>query len=374
VRIGIDGRPLLRPHTGVETYLSQALQQMVVLEPSNSYRVLLDAKAPETPVWPEVCSAVSIRPSRMIPRSLMDGWMLWDVPQYLRHEKMDCFFSASTKFPPGGCPTVVTVHDLGWRYVPEVYTKREVVKQWLWQAASARWADRLVAVSDATRRDLVRAFPRTIDRVRVIPEGVSPIFCPLPRTWEIISTLERYKINGSYVITVGTISPKKNLCRLLQAHARLLERGGWDRTLVVVGKLGWRSEEITRELRRAGVRERVRYIGYIPDEDLVRLYNGADAFVYASLYEGFGLPVLEAMACGVPVVTSRVGSLPEVAGDAAYFVDPLSVDSIAQGLWDVVRDAVMRRHLVVLGLARAQQFSWRRLATGLLEVCAEIGR
>lgn len=374
MEITIDARPLLEPRTGVETFLWHSLRHMTALEPSHTYRLLLDRESPRGAGWSAACSAVLVRRTRWIPRGLMDGWMLWDVPRYLRQDPAGCFFSASTKFPPHCVPTVVTVHDLGWRFLPRVHQKSQVLKQWLWQVAAVRWADRLLAVSEATRRDLLRAFPQAGDRVRVLPEGVAPIFQVRHDAAELARLKERYGIVGSYVLAVGTVSPKKNLCRLLQAHKQLLAGGAWEQTLVIVGKPGWMMDEILRMAKQVELRERVRFTGHVPDEHLVHLYNGATACVNVSLYEGFGLPVLEAMACGVPTVVSGTTSLPEVAGDAACLVDPVSVDSIARGMRAVVADSVLRTTLIARGLKRAQEFSWDRLGRGLLDILAEVDR
>jgi glycosyltransferase involved in cell wall biosynthesis len=191
---------------------------------------------------------------------------------------------------------------------------------------------------------------------------------------EVQPVLERYQLSQPYILYVGSIEPRKNLLRLLQAYARLRkDLPGWK--LVLVGaRNAWKSTPISEEMRKLNLAPWVQLTGYIPEEDLPALYNGAGLFAFPSLYEGFGLPVLEAMACGTPVITSNVSSLPEVAGDAALLVDPYNVEEIAAAMVNVLSDQELSEDLHRRGLERSKEFSWERTAQQTLEVYKKVLR
>jgi glycosyltransferase involved in cell wall biosynthesis len=196
----------------------------------------------------------------------------------------------------------------------------------------------------------------------VTPEAAAPLFAPkAPKTLEEYP-FERWSIRRPYILAVGNLQPRKNLLRLIEAFAQLITERRIPHQLVLAGKAKWRESDIHRTVRRLGIEDRIVFTGRVPDEDLACLLNGAELFVYPSLYEGFGLPVLEAMACGTPVVTSNCTSIPEVAGDAALLVDPYRVDELADAIHHVLSDESLRARLREKGLARSQMFSWRQTA------------
>lgn len=256
-------------------------------------------------------------------------------------------------------PTVLTVHDLIFHLFPEYH---KPLNYWYlrWTVPLyVRRADALIAVSEATRQDLIRLYGVPPGKVRVIHEAAAPHFRPAPPE-EVGRVRSRYGLPPRFLLTVGTIEPRKNLPCLFQALARL---GGAARPpLVVAGGKGWLYEETFRTVERLCLGDRVIFLGHVPEEDLPALYAAADLFVLPSLYEGFGLPVLEAMSCGTPVVCSHAASLREVAGDAARYVDPRAPEEMAQALGEVWEDEGLRAALRARGLARATHFSWRRAA------------
>lgn len=264
-------------------------------------------------------------------------------------------------------PTVVTIHDVGYRVFPEAHTARrrlelEVTTRW-----SLRAARRVLAVSEATKRDLVNWYGVNPDRITVTPLGLSADFGPPDDRDCVTAVRARYGLlQRPYLLYIGTVQPRKNLARVIEALATVLA-AGYNLDLVLAGKRGWLSEPIERRASELGIADRVRFTGYIADADLPALLAGALAFIFPSLYEGFGLPVLEAMACGAPVITSTISSLPEVAGDAALLVDPLDPYAIAAAIMRVHDDATLRADLRQRGLARARQFTWESCAQRTLE-------
>ena len=272
----------------------------------------------------------------------------------------------------GSFPTVVTVHDVMPIRFPEVF------RPWYRNYAAvvmprvARAARGVITVSCAAKQEITEWLGVPAERITVVPHGLDPAFAPLaPDAAHADEVRRRYRLPLQFVLAVGSIEPRKNLPRLLEAVHLLRSRpGGTGVTLVHAGPEGWHPEEVAGAVRQLGLADAVRFLGYVPVEDLPTLYGLARVLVYPSLWEGFGMPVLEAMACGCPVVTSNVSSLPEVAGDAAMLVDPRSTDDVARGIAAVWCDEALRRRLAVRGLARAAQFSWERAARATATVYA----
>jgi glycosyltransferase involved in cell wall biosynthesis len=266
--------------------------------------------------------------------------------------------------PPAGPGQrlVVTVHDLAFLIHPEAFPRRWGLVYRAGLARAVRSADALIAVSRHTAEDLLR---RT--RVRPAKVYVTPLAPALPHSdANVFEVLTRHRITSPYILSVGTLEPRKNLTRLVRAYRRLAARGA-SHTLVLAGPVGWRPGELLEETTKEGPGTIV-LTGFVSETDLDALYRGADTFVYPSLYEGFGLPVLDAMARGVPTVVSTSSSLPEVAGEAAVPVDPRSVAGIAEALERVTTDVALAARLRDAGRARAAGFTWEETARRTLEV------
>ena len=262
--------------------------------------------------------------------------------------------------PLRSAPTVITVHDLIFRHLPEHHKS---LNRWYLNLALplyCRRATHVIAISESTRSDLVAAYDLSPERITVIYEAADPRFRPQPPD-RVAAVRRRYGLPERYLVFVGTIEPRKNLTRLLHAF-EVLHAGGLTDALVVVGKRGWLYGDFFAELERSPVREAVILPGFVPDEHLPAVYAGAQALVFPSLYEGFGLPTLEAMACGTPVACSDTASLPEVGGDAALYFDPTSEDAIVETLRRLLSDADLQDELARRGLERAAHFSWDRVA------------
>jgi glycosyltransferase involved in cell wall biosynthesis len=226
----------------------------------------------------------------------------------------------------------------------------------------ARHARAIIAVSATTKRDLVRTLNVPEAKVHVVYEAAAPQFRPLAHDSALESVRGKYGLPPSFILYVGTIEPRKNLMRLLRAFNLVRQQGFDSHVLALVGSRGWKNADVLATAEQLGLDGAVRVLGHVHTQDLVGLYNLADVLAFPSLYEGFGLPVIEAMACGTPVVASPNGSLGEIAGTAAEFVDPTQVESIAQGLRTVLSDADRRAHLRAAGFEQAARFSWETTA------------
>lgn len=266
--------------------------------------------------------------------------------------------------------SVCTLHDLAFLVDPSVHTRTNRLFLSAMVPRFLRRADRVICVSECTARDATRLLGLDPVKVAVVPSGVDARFHP-PSRGEIASARSRLALPERYVLYVGTVEPRKNLPTLLRAWARL-KRAGDPRRLVIAGKLGWLTDDFFRALAASGLEDEVVRLGYVADADLPALYGGAEAFVFPSRYEGFGFPVLEAMACGTPVVCSSSSSLPEVAGDAALLHDPASDEQLADALARLRDDPVLRVELAARGLRRAATFTWARAARETARVYEQV--
>ncbi len=269
--------------------------------------------------------------------------------------------------PDTGTRRVVTIHD-AFAYV--VADAHNWLDNWRyhWQLPmAARRAEAVITVSDCSWRDIVhylRLFP---SQTYVVPQGIDPRFEPLPDNQERRAVLERYGVRQPYIFYVGGINARKNIARLFEAFA-CIAADYPDLTLVMGGKRQWRTGEIDATLQRLDLGERIHFTGYVDDADLPALYSAAELFAFPSLYEGFGFPPLEAMACGTPVVTSNVSSLPDVAGDAALLVDPYTIEDIAGAMRRLLDDPDLVADLRRKGYTRASTFTWERTASETLHL------
>jgi glycosyltransferase involved in cell wall biosynthesis len=269
----------------------------------------------------------------------------------------------------------VTIHDCIHLLFPQYLPNRLAIRYARFMIGHAvKRSTMVLTVSEASRADILRFYPRADPcRVRVVPNAIDDAILTEPPVEETERVRERYQIQGRFVLYAGNIKPHKNLERLIQAFAEVKRRPGFeDVKLIIIGDEIQRYGSLRRSVEMAGVRADVRFFGFVPDSTLAILYRLAHVFAFPSLYEGFGLPPLEAMACGTAVVTSRISSLPEVVGDAAILVDPYDVHDIAAALGRVLSDAPLREQLGVRGRARATHFSWDRSVNAVLSVYREV--
>jgi glycosyltransferase involved in cell wall biosynthesis len=362
MRIAIDCRVALEHKTGDRTYCLTLLRglESLDLDPARFSFDLLLHKSDDESVLPR-CKYLH---PRVIEAPNSRAWTLLALPRALRELKPDLLhvqYLAPLRLP---CPYVTSIHDVVWKAFPETFPglHKGVMNAFL--PGVARRARFVLCGTRAAGDDIAKYLRVPPEKLRVTPYAADPLFFePVPPT-TIATVKEKYRISAPYVWSVGVQQPRKNIERLVRAWGRFKSRFPDDpRVLVVSGKEGWGDIP-----RVTGACHDLIFTGYVPDEDVPALYAGADAFAYPSLYEGFGLPILEAMACGCPVLTSDRGAMREVAGGAAQTCNPDSVDSIAQGLDNLLRDAEWRRSLVRRGRVRAGEFSSQRLALDTLQI------
>lgn len=361
-RIAIDAsRISVAERTGTERYTFELLAALARIDRWSAYTLYTNGLPSALPTLGPNFSLRSIPLPRL--------WTHARLGPALMRDRPDLLFVPAHVVPLLHPPrSVVTIHDLGYLVFPEAHTARRRLELDL----STRWclhaARRVIAISQVTKDDLVRHYGADPQRVAVVHHGVGSAFRPPDDPGQIAATRARYGLDAPYFLYVGAIQPRKNLARLIEAFARAAAS---DTLLVIAGRRGWLSDPIMRRADELGIARRVRFPGYVPDADLPALLGGALAFVFPSLYEGFGMPVLEAMACGAPVLTSTTSALPEVAGDAALLVDPCDTDAIAAALARLAADAPLRADLRARGLARTAGFSWERCARDTLTVLLE---
>ena len=367
--IGIDAsRATAGLRTGTENYSFYLIQALLALGGEHHFRLYFN-QPPPTSLFPGTVEQVAIPFPRL--------WTHLRLSREMAQRPPDLLFVPSHVLPlihPRR--NVVTVHDLGYHYYPQAHTLfQNLYLRWSTRF-NARTADRVLADSIATRDDLVHYYRIPQEKIVVVYPGRDETMAPETDPQRLEEVRARYGLSDRYLLYVGTLHPRKNLVRLVQAFAGLRDAAVsdlGDLQLVLAGQKGWLYEEIFAEVRRQGQQERVVLTGYVPDDDLPLLLGGALAFVFPSLYEGFGLPVLEAMACGTPVVCSNTSSLPEVAGDAALLVDPLDVSDMTAAMVRLLTDGDLRQSLIESGFQRVQQFSWRRCARETLRVLEDVG-
>jgi glycosyltransferase involved in cell wall biosynthesis len=370
--IGIDAsRAVAARRTGTETYSLHLIRSLIAFGTGHRFRLYTNGQPPAGLFGGDLAAAnVELR-SIPFPR-------LWT---HLRLSAEMAVRPPGVLFVPAHVlplvhprRSVVTVHDLGYLAYPEAH--RTFDRRYLdWSTRwNARRAKIVIADSTATRADLIRAYGVDARKIRVSHLGRDESLAPVRDARVLAEAQARYGIAAHYVLYVGTLQPRKNLARVIEAFARLAADPAFaGLQLVLAGKKGWLYDDLFAQVERMGLAGRVLFPGYIEDADLPALLSGALAFVFPSLYEGFGIPVLEAGACGVPVITSNTSSLPEVAGDAALLVDPHDVDAIAEAMNRLVTDAALRAELSRRGLANVQRFSWEKCARETLAVLVEAG-
>ena len=366
--IGIDASRAVRARrTGTETYALHLIRGLLALGRGHRYRLYFN-RPPASELF---TSGPHWEPRTMpFPRLWTHVRLSWEMARC----PPDVLFVPAHVLPivHPRC-SVVTVHDLGYRHYPAAHRPLDRLYLDLSTRYHVRVAAHILADSQATRDDLIREYGADPARITVVYPGVPSADEALRRVDDpaaIAAVCAKYGISGEYVLYVGTLHPRKNLIRLIEAFAALESR---TLKLVIAGQKGWLYDRIFARARELDVEQRVIFPGYMAGADLPALLSGAQLFAFPSLYEGFGFPVLEAMACGVPVVCSNVSSLPEVAGDAALLVDPLDTGAWTTALERTLADEELRAELTTRGYAQVRRFSWQRAAEETLRVLEEAG-
>ncbi|HEX6293212.1 MAG TPA: glycosyltransferase family 1 protein [Herpetosiphonaceae bacterium] len=367
--IGVDASRLgVSARTGTEHYTWELLQALGEVDRHNRYLLYCNGLPQVVPPLPPSFVLRSIPLPRAWSHGRLSLEMLLHAPDLL-------FVPAHALpiVPPRR--SVVTIHDLGFLHHPEAHTRVQRIYYRLFTRLSARRATRIIAISEATKRDLQRFYGTPAEKIAVIYHGVHARFKPIADRALLDQVQQRYGIAQPYLLFVSTIQPRKNVSRLIEAfaQARALLGAAQMPLLVLAGKRGWMTEQIERRADDLGVADQVRFVGYVHDADLPALLSGALAYLMVSLYEGFGMTVLEAQACGTPVIASNVSSLPEVVGDAGLLVDPYDVVSMRDAIVRLVQDANLRAELRERGLHHAVDWTWERTARQTLAVLEDAG-
>lgn len=359
MRIAIRVSELANPLTGIPRYVHELVRRLPDVGRGHDFLLYSHRR-----LDPALDLPYPVRYVRR-PLARAQAWYQLGVPVALHRDGVDLFHDPVANVPVlGTTPLVITVPDLSAFTHARMHRSRLVLSSQLLRLAVRR-ARRIIAISDATRTEIEHRFPAAASKVRVVHLAADPRFEPVAAT-DMDRVRDTYDLPRRFVLFVGTIEPRKNLARLLDAFERIQEQV--PHTLAIAGGKGWKDGSIRARLQRLADAGRARSVGFVADADLPALYSAAEAFAFPSVYEGFGLPVVEAMGCGTPVLTSSVSSLPEIAGDAALLVDPFSVDDIATALRRLCLDADLRAHLRAAGLARARSFSWERTAEQTIAV------
>jgi glycosyltransferase involved in cell wall biosynthesis len=368
--IGIDGIPLCAPKTGVGHYTFELARGLAEAAPDEEFALLSPHRfhypQPDENSWPANLGARQAQTRRW-----ERFWFAVGLTRYLRRYSFDLFHGTNYEVPLGWRgPSVLTIHDLSLFRFPQTHEKRLVWRaRWRWPLMT-RAAQMIITPTEYIRREVLERLKIAPDKVIAIHEAARPAFTPLARE-ATAETRRRLGVEDDFILFVGTVEPRKNLHTLVKAFGELLRQTNLRPQLVIAGQRGWLMEDF---FAGAGAAERVHFTGYLTENELRELYSSCRVFVYPSLYEGFGLPPLEAMACGAPVVASRIGSHTEVLGDAAQLFEPENTDELAAILSRLLQDENERRALREAGRQKAAQYSWPQAARQTLEVYAEAMR
>ncbi len=373
MHIGIDAHAIGARQGGNETYIRNLIVALARLDRRNRYTIYLANRAAAS-YWRDYFARDNSNfQVRMLPPPTPLVRAPVALAVELRRRPVDLLHVQYTAPPFCPAPVIATIHDLAFEHYPETFTRRGSWQMKLTVRRTAQRAARIVTVSEFSRQDLIGTYRLPPEKVVVTYNGVEERFSPETRDPDEALKIRRpYGIEGEYLLAVGSLQPRKNLQRLIRAYGQL--RGAHPdlgHRLVIAGRELWLTSEIYREVKREPWARDIIFTGYVSDEDLPALYRHASALVYPSIFEGFGLPPLEAMACGTPVVASNTGSLPEICGTAARLIDPYDVVSIEKGILDVIKDESLRARLREAGIGQAARYSWRAAAEQTLTLYQE---
>jgi glycosyltransferase involved in cell wall biosynthesis len=366
LRIAIDAHSVGAKLAGNESYATNLIEALAHVDTVNEYTLYVttaEARARFSQRWPNfrVQTTFPHTPLIRIPVTLAAE---------LRKRPVDVLHVQFTAPPFSPCPVVVSVHDLSFEHLPQTFNRRSRTQLRLTVRHSVKRAARILTLSEHTRRDMIETYGTSPERITAIPLAAPSYFGRVREERELQRVRHIYGIEGDYILCVSSIQPRKNLPRLVRAYESLRNKRGPGKLpkLVLVGKCAWLYDETLRSIEEGRMNDSIILTGYVPQSDLPALYSGSICFVYPSYFEGFGLPPLEAMKCGTPVIAGNRTSLPEVVGDAGILVDPFDVNAIAAAIERLVDDPDLRQQLSVKGVARSRLFDWNETARRTLNV------
>ncbi len=363
--IGIDAHSIGLKQGGNETYIKELLKAISEIEHSDfKFLIFLSRNI----LIPSFLLKKNFKICRVSKNSFLR--FMFELPFKTHINKLDLIHTQYHLPFMISCPGIITVHDISFLRFPEFFPKHLFLKFKIFFPYSIKKSVKIITCSEFSKKEIINFYKVEPEKIVVIYYGVSENFKPIEIKENI---LKKYGIKKPFILTVSNLQPRKNLNRLIKAYLYLLKnKENFSYSLVIVGRKLWLYKEIFEEAKRLGFKDRIVFTDYIPEEDLIYLYNLAEVFVYPSLYEGFGLPVLEAMACGCPVITSNLSSLPEICEKAAILVNPYDIEEIANAIKEVISNANLRNFLKKEGLKQSKKFTWKKTAEETLKVYEKV--
>lgn len=368
MHIGLDGIPLTEPKTGVGHYTFELAVAMARVSPDSNFEIVYPSNLQPVTVADQALtlpSNLEIKRVRVGPVGRY--WWSAGLPRYVRRNGIELFHGTNYDVPPWRqCATVLTIHDLSLLIHPETHEKRRVSRSRRRLPLMARAANAIIVPTESVRAEVCEHLEILPQKVFAVPEAARECFTPMEmKATEPVR--QRLGIGDNFLLTVGTLEPRKNLVTLVNAF-REIATDQPTLQLVIAGSRGWLSEPLFEAIGKSPAQERIVLTEYLDDNELRALYSSCSAFVYPSIYEGFGLPPLEAMACGAPVIASHIPALEETTGGAAVLFEPNDVNSLASAIVDLLQSSELRSRFSALGRVRASEFTWEQTARLTLEV------
>lgn len=367
MKIGIDARPLRHPYTGIGKYLEQILRELAEADKENEYFLYchqdFDLRFTVNHKWHK----------RIGWGGVGTIWLHTQLPFMMTKDKLDVFWGPQYAIPfwPQKIPRVVTVHDLVFHHYPETLPTLISLHNKLILKYYLATANQVIAVSHSTKKDLFKVYKLNDSKVQVVHLAAKCDSLNAQTNNSSKDVLDKFGVAPGYLLYVGTVEPRKNIIRLLEAYAMLSTVQFIKVPLVIAGGMGWKYKGIIAKVGELGLKDQVIFTGFLTEAEQDQIYLNAAIFIYPSLYEGFGLPPLEAMLRGIPVITSNTSSIPEVVGNAAMMVDPYNVEELAKTIELLYEDEDLRYNYSVKGIERSKEFSWEKAATTTLRILIE---
>lgn len=362
MRIGLEISPLAINATGIPNYILRLLKGFASIDRDNEYFLYTNKPIPYELGLPDNFRIVILK--RPVPRFQL--WFQMELPYRLKKDKINIFHGLFSRLPVVlPVPGILTVHDLSGYKMPRFHKRHTHLTNQMFPIFVKK-ASGIIAVSEFTAKELTSVFPEASGKITIIHEAAPPEYSEVTDKVELDRIRKKLNLPRCFFLFLGTLEPRKNLTKLLDAFLNVSD--SIPHSLVISGAKGWKTEELFNKLKTSDAEDRIQMTGFVDKDDIPALLSLAEGFIYPSLYEGFGLPILEAMACGTPVITSNISSMPEVAGDAALLVDPRSTDSISSAIITLANDKEKRELMCQKGLKRAGEFSWEETARKTLEV------
>ncbi len=363
-RFGYNKTTNLPNRVGSSVYCFELLKNLAKIDIKNNYEIFL----PQSPTN-DLPKATDVWKYRVLPSRKM--WTITSLSlSLLKDRSLDVFFTP-THYLPIFAPkkSVVSILDVSYIYFPELFKKKDLIQLKKWTKYSAKKSGKILTISESSKNDIIKEYGVSREKVEVIYPGISTGLSANNKL-RMEDLENKFGIKNKYILFVGTLQPRKNITRLIEAYSKI----DTDVSLVIVGRRGWKYEEILNAPDKYNVKDKVLFLENVSDEELPSLYKNAEFFILPSLYEGFGIPVLEAMSYGTAVITSNISSLPEVGGDAALYVDPNDAEDISKKMKKLLEDDNLKKQLIDKGKKQVEKFSWEKSARETLAVLEEVGR